>query len=1195
VNVGAHRSLVRRLVRMCGVLAVGGGSAGERPFRRMSTALALSVAALLVLSAGVAQAEPPTLIPYGQFESTGALGVAVDGSAGPSQGDVYIGAFIAESEATGLTLGSVNKHDPSGKLISPPSPFGAANSFEENGSAYSGAAVNPTNGDVDVLEAFKSEIDVYDPSTGALLISFPVTASSNFEFLIPWTVVGISTDSAGNVYVPVVPENKVLEYSSTGTLLATFTGSGSGVLKAPTAVAVDSSGNLWVADSGNERIEELSPADAPIAEIPSEGVVQSVAVDSHGHVFAIVKNSADFCGSLEPPCSHFVEYSSAGAQLIDLGAGEFGDKEGGKKLTGPPSMVAVNDSSGRVYVTDWANNRVFIYTPPTPPKLESELAVGVTTSEVKLGALVNPGGIGASYRFEYGTTTAYGHTAPFPEGDAGTGLKSRTVWAGPSGLQPGTTYHYRVVVKNELGEVTGEDKTFTTETAVQAACPNDLLRTGFSAALPDCRAYELVTPPNKLSAQAVRDICNNGRGECPLQKTLVNDFAAPDGNRLTLHTEDVLPGSQSGGEVYLASRGPEGWSLENEIPSQNYYARGEAIESDSHSEDFSKSIIAAVSGGVGGLEPELISGEPRGTQNLYLRDNTTGAYQLINLTPAGATPAAAQLVGAARDFSRVVFTEQAQLTPDALPGVENLYEWSAGQVRLVSLLPSTETPVAGSFVAISTDGSRIFFKAGGDLYARVNGAETVQLDASQAVGTGGGGEFVAASQDGSKVLFSDNASAALTADTVPGSATNLYLYDSSAPAGQRLSDLTPVSKAGAPALVGLSKDGSQVFFTDDASAALTADTAPGSAANLYRYDSAAPVGLRLTDVTTASHAEVQRVFSVSEDGSSVYFTAGGVLTGSQANQHGETAVSGEDNLYLWHDGTTSFITAHGPSNQDVFQILKVSANGDFLALQTTRSLAGFDNIDQNTGNPDSELYVYDASANSLACASCNPSGEPPTAGAGFEISRPGARNLTENGRLFFDSTEALLPSDTNGAGGCPAAPSGNPSCLDVYEFEPAGVGTCAESAGCLFLISTGTSTLETAFVDASANGDDVFIREYQKLVPRDTQEGAPTVYDVRVDGGFPEPAVSPACVTADACRSAPAPQPSIFGEPASQTFSGLGNLTPTSEAKVKVKPKSKPVKCKKGSVKKKGKCVKKAKKSGKKARKSAHANKRTGK
>ena len=468
-----------------------------------------------------------------------------------------------------------------------------------------------------------------------------------------------------------------------------------------------------------------------------------------------------------------------------------------------------------------------------------------------------------------------------------------------------------------------------------------------------------------------------------------------------------------------------------------------------------------------------------------------------------------------------------------------------------------------------------------------NGVETVQLDASQTAGAGGGGVFLAASQDGSQMLFTDDASAALTADTVPGSGTNLYLYDSAAPAGQRLTDLTPVGDTGAPALAGLSKDGSEVFFTDNASAELTSDTKSGSGTNLYLYDSGAPAGQRLTDITPAGHAEVQGVLSVSEDGSSVYFIAEGVLTGSQANQHGETAIGGHRNLYLWHGGTTTFITAEGPTGQ-TGERLKVAANGAFFAFESYPSLAGFDNIDQNTGGADPELYLYDAAANSLACASCNPSGEPPTAGAQFEDFRP-ARNLTENGRLFFSTTDALLPADTNSSGGCPA-PDGIPSCMDVYEFEPAGVGTCAEPAGCLFLISTGTSTSETNFVDASANGNDVFIREFQKLVPRDTQDGAPTIYDVRVDGGFSEPAPQPACTTADACRAAPEPAPSIFGAPASQTFSGVGNLAPPPPT-VKTAVKSK--KCKKGFVKKKGKCVKSKSKKKKKDGKKKKAKKST--
>jgi hypothetical protein len=116
----------------------------------------------------------------------------------------------------------------------------------------------------------------------------------------------------------------------------------------------------------------------------------------------------------------------------------------------------------------------------------------------------------------------------------------------------------------------------------------------------------------------------------------------------------------------------------------------------------------------------------------------------------------------------------------------------------------------------------------------------------------------------------------------------------------------------------------------------------------------------------------------------------------------------------------------------------------------------------------------------------------------------------------------------------------------------------------------------------------VFFRSNQALVPQDKQEGMVVIYDARVAGGFPAPASPPACTTADACRTPVLPQPSIYGAPASQTFSGVGNLAP-SEAKPKAKPKAKPVKCKKGFVKKKGKCVKKA---AKKAKKSAHANRR---
>jgi hypothetical protein len=487
----------------------------------------------------------------------------------------------------------------------------------------------------------------------------------------------------------------------------------------------------------------------------------------------------------------------------------------------------------------------------------------------------------------------------------------------------------------------------------------------------------------------------------------------------------------------------------------------------------------------------------------------------------------------------------------------------------------------------------------------------VQLDASQAGGAGGGGGSLEASHDGSVVLFTDDSSAGLTSDTKSGSGTNLYRYDFTAPAGQRLADLTPVSKAVAPVVSGLSRDGSMVFFTDTDTAELTGDTKSGSGTNLYRYDAGAPAGQRLTDLTPAAEAEVQGTLGVSEDGSTVYFKAAGVLTGEH-NQHGETAHAGQPNAYISCSSTTrcpsasrsrsgapTFI-ADVPGEQGISKgRLRVSHNGDFLAWESLSKLTAYDNVNPNTGQTAVEVYLYDAAANTLACASCNPSGAPPTAeGPGVKARSNGVfegfggrgptRNLSENGQVFFDSSEGLLPADTNGTGGCSSA-SGAPACTDVYEFEPAGAGGCAEPAGCLSLLSTGTGTLETFFIDASPSGNDVFIREFQKLVPRDTQEGAPSLYDVRVEGGFPEPPPPPPCATADACRTAPAPQSSIFGAPASQTFSGLGNLTPPLPPPAVVKPKTK---CKSGFVKKKVKkketCVKKKRPKKSKAKKSAH-------
>jgi DNA-binding beta-propeller fold protein YncE len=1045
--------------------------------RSVSMVLLASVIVLLILCVGVASAEVPRLLPNGSFASEGAFGVAVDNSCSlhvpslsgsaceafdSSANDVFTAGFlrVREGELVGLGV-PIRKFDASGHVL-PPSPF--AEGF------HYGAAVNPTNGHLYVVSEEENtsreefcgavgtpcgEIATYDPNTGQLLSSFAVPFAGGL-FGELFNGAQIATDSAGAVYVPIPPSNEVLKYSETGALLETFTGPAGHELKGPTGVAVDSSGDVWVADRGNNRVVELSPTDTVVSEFASEGV-RGLALDAQGDVFAVVDNGADNCGTLPPPCAHLVEYNASGAQLADVGAGYFGGTTKETGSIGSLVMMARDEATGRVYVADDVKGVVWIFDPPLAPVLGQESAVEVGTSEAKLGVLVNPGGLHTTYRFEYDTRAyaegegPHGVSTPFPEGDAGEGFGVRTVWAGAKGLAPGTTYHYRAIATNGLGTVMGRDQTFTTLTTAQVACPNEDVRGGFSAALPDCRAYELVSPLGGDSAQPDTE---HGFGG-----PRVGNYAAENGDRYSYTSVEVMPGSQTGGLEFIATRGANGWSSEDALPLQPYTGDRCNLQFPSsfvvgYSADLSRAVIVvnAHKAGEASLNPPNVSecesealviapGEPVGEENLLLRDNENGTYQLVNVTPAGVIPTLPSFVAASVDRRTIVFSERARLTPDAESNRVNLYEWREGVVRLLRFLLPSGTPVEGSFVSISPDGGVVFFTAAGKLYARLDhGERTAQVDEARRGGSGpgGGGSLAAVTADGSEVFFTDDAAAGLTADTVPGSATNLYRYDVTT--GQ-LSDLTPISEAKA-SFIGASEDGSYVYFSSD-----------------------------------------------------------GVQSGSQPNQFGETPENGKANFYFDHDGTITFIM-HGGGGP-------ISSNGAFLAFGS-----------------EGEIHIYSAQANRFKCASCNPDGEAPTEGVTFSFA---AHPVSDNGQVFFETSEALLPRDTDGV-------------KDVYEYD--------WNSG-LQLISAGTSASGSLLLAATPSGNDVFFLTRQKLLPQDNLQEAAKIYDARVGGGFPEIAVPPECTTADACRAAASPQPSIYGAPSSQTFSGAGNLS--SQAKVKSK------------------------------------------
>ena len=358
------------------------------------------------------------------------------------------------------------------------------------------------------------------------------------------------------------------------------------------------------------------------------------------------------------------------------------------------------------------------------------------------------------------------------------------------------------------------------------------------------------------------------------------------------------------------------------------------------------------------------------------------------------------------------------------------------------------------------------------------------------------------------------------------------------------------------------------------------------------------------------------VIGTSEDGSYVYFVATEVLASG--------ALDGEDNLYLAHEEegkwTTSYIaTLSSEDEHDWYSGLagaltrdlggvrsRVSPDGGYLAFMSNRSLTGYDNLDAANGRPDDEVYLFDARSGRLACASCNPTGARPTGifddGENVLTDRnitsnntlrghwlagllPGwydgalsdkgvvyqPRYLSNSGRLFFDSPSGLVPQDTNGL-------------MDAYEYEPVAVGSCSaadttfseRSGGCVSLISSGTSSSESAFIAASENGDDVFFLTASRLSAADYDTSV-DVYDAHVCSAaapcVAAPVSPPPCTTGDACKAAPAPQPPIFGAPASATFSGAGNVVPEAKQRV-VRRRARLLKCKKGSIKEHKKCVK---------------------
>lgn len=721
--------------------------------------------------------------------------------------------------------------------------------------------------------------------------------------------------------------------------------------------------------------------------------------------------------------------------------------------------------------------------------------------------------------FEYGTTATYPNTyqapcSPMPEG----GVKPVTVEAHLEGLTPGVTYHFRLFATNGAGTASGSDGTFVPVGASGGeSCPNEQIRAeNNSLALPECRAYEMVTPPGKEGFPAT--------------------FYAYDGGSRLAYQSGAGNIAKSGqnsalANSYVSARSATGWETLSALNGVS----GSLFSAPSYVTTIGALPVAYSGDLLSSLWDINRRGGPAGN-NLYRRD-PDGMF-----TQTGGEPLyEVNIQGTSTDLSHVLLGPYPSATPYG-PGVYDVLGVGDDQTRRVDV-DNAGNPVSACTVTLQ-DRSEV------NAFARSISRDGRVIVASVVGGCGGPNpaseELWARIGDTTSVDVSASHCTRTAGD--PGGLCN-------GPVGGANCRTTPngievgTGCRGAT-FAGAALDGSRVIFTTTQQL-VDEDTDNGD--DIYACDISAGVpqpvgranpcsGFMRISVPESGAAEVENVLLVSGDGSTILFTAKGILA-SNDDALGEGAVAGDHNLYVWRQGSghpNGHSTFVGRLESGDVQGAQSTPDGNSLVFTTASPLVRTDTDEAR------DVYRYDAVTGELTRISTNVSGVGGNGGLDASITPATERNshpaISDDGKkVVFVTAEALSPADGNAE---PDAYLWTPTRISLISSGAAGGGVVNGNVG------------DSVVVDAS--GKDIYFNTAAALTPADGDDIG-DVYDARAGGGFSFAAVA-SCL-GESCQP-PASAPPVTSNP---TTSGPpaepGNVMPKT--------------CPKGKVAKGKKCVKK--------------------